>query len=55
MNIQVLSNILKFLERVTVNGAEAYAWCEAHQHIQSEVTKLAQTQIANQNTDSAGG
>jgi hypothetical protein len=48
MNIQILANILKFLERVTVTGSEAYAWAEAHQYIQNEITKAAQLQITPQ-------
>lgn len=55
MNIQILANTLKFLERVSVSGNEAYAWCEAHQYLQSEINRLAQLQIssqsATQNTD----
>lgn len=51
MNIQILANVLKFLERVTVTGSEAYAWTEAHQYVQNEVNQLAQKQIAdNANT-----
>jgi hypothetical protein len=48
MNIQILANALKFLERVAVTGNEAYAWCEAHQYIQTEMSKLAQSQISEQ-------
>lgn len=46
VNIQVLANILKFLERVTVSGSESYAWCEAHTYVQSEVNRLAQLKMA---------
>jgi len=54
MNIQILANIAKFLERVTVNGQEAYAWCEAHKYVQNEINRLAQVQIA-QNTENKEG
>lgn len=50
MSIQILTNVLKFLERVTVTGGEAYAWTEAHNHIQNEISKLVQSQISSQNT-----
>lgn len=39
MNPQILSNIVKFLERVPVNGPEAYAWCEAHLYLQEQIKK----------------
>ncbi len=53
MDIQILSNILKFMERVTVSGQEAYAWVEAHQYIQSQVSKLAQEKLTDYGKDSA--
>jgi len=46
MNIQILGNILKFLERSPATGSEAYAWCEAHQYVQNEINRLAQVEIA---------
>jgi len=46
MNIQILANIAKFLERVSVTGSEAYAWTEAHQYIQSEMAKAAKSQLS---------
>jgi hypothetical protein len=46
MNIQILANILKFLEKANVTGGESYAWCEAHQYIQNEINKLAQQKMA---------
>lgn len=54
MNLQVLSNILRFLERVNVSGAEAYAWCEAHQFIQSEAQRLAQAQLTPPSKENDG-
>lgn len=33
MDPKILTNVLKFLERVSVTGAEAYAWAEAHSHV----------------------
>lgn len=48
MNIQILANILKFLERVNVSGSEAYAWCDAHSYIRNEITQLAQAQTSAQ-------
>lgn len=45
MDIQILANILKFLERVTVTGSEAYAWTEAHQYVQKKLTELAQVKM----------
>ena len=46
MTIQVLQNVMKFLERVEAKGAEAYAWCEAHQFVQKEIEKLAQAHMS---------
>lgn len=40
MNAQILANVLKFMERAQVTGPESYAWVEAHQHIQTEITRL---------------
>lgn len=47
MSLQILTNIAKFMERVQVSGSEAYAWVEAHQYVQGEAHKLAQSQIAS--------
>lgn len=45
MDIQILANILKFLERVSTTGSESYAWCEAHKYVQNELNKLAQLKL----------
>lgn len=44
MNVQILSNVLKFLERVNVSGLESYAWCEAHQALQTEIARLSRVE-----------
>jgi hypothetical protein len=41
MTIQILQNILRFLERVDVKGIEAYALAEAHNHVRDLLDKLA--------------
>lgn len=45
MELQVLANILKFLERTTITGNESPAWCEAYQYIQSKINALAQEKL----------
>jgi hypothetical protein len=40
MNAQILQNIQKFLERVTAQGAECYAWAEAHSAVVQEIQAL---------------
>lgn len=41
MELTVLANIMKFLERVQITGSEAFAWIEAYQAIQNEITNKA--------------
>jgi hypothetical protein len=41
MNQQTLKNIAIFLERVTVTGKEAFAWCEAYGEIQTALQPTA--------------
>lgn len=37
MNVNVMQNALKFLERVDAKGMECYAWCEVHASLQQEI------------------
>ncbi len=48
MSVQILHNVLKFLERVEAKGSEAYAWCEAHAYVKSEIDKLASAHVGEQ-------
>ena len=48
MSIQILQNVLRFLERADVKGVEAYAWSEAHAHIRAEIEKLAKAEVSDQ-------
>ncbi len=40
MNLEILKNVLNFMERVPMTGREAIAWTEAVGAIQGEINKL---------------
>ena len=40
MDLKIIDNVLKFLERVEMRGTEAFAWCEAYGAIQQLKTAI---------------
>lgn len=40
LNLKVVTNIRKMLERVNLTGIEAIAWCEAVAALDAEIAKL---------------